>query len=640
MIIALPIAGWAQGITVVGLPHSKNQKTSSRSNARTQAITLPLWEDFSSTKTTFANPDLWLYGQSIRVNDGMAILPPSLKVATFDGIDSVGSPYSVTDVLAKGYADKLVSQSIDLTTVPENERNTVWLSYMYQMKGNGEIPDSGDRLVVLFLDDLGEWIPVDTIENDGSIEPDIFYTSFVQVADEKYFHADFKFRIQNFGRLSGPYDTWHVDYIYLNKGRIQGNDKFNWFPDRTISEPATGLFGIYRSVPIKHFLLTGDSLITQPDVIVTNNRPDQVPEFPGQLAGQPVGPVITTRMGYRVGTETQALTTFGPDTTKVENVTYQQYRPFTINKVPDFETIVNELNGVDGIVDSLGIELEIGVNTDDNNPNFSEGPGDKIGDFDPNVWGDIDFRRNDTTITRYDLMDKYAYDDGIAEYGAGLNQPGAMIAYKYTLVGVQTANIKFLEMYFPRFGDESSQVIELRIWKDLSKDPVYTETTTLQRSEDNIIWRKPLTEPLGVNVDSVFYIGWKQSVSAIIAVGLDKNTDTGDRMYYNTNGDWVQNTLIHGSLLLRPVMDEGIVSGVEDEAKDLVVYPNPGSGTFYFNGVADMISVYDMTGRSIPIHTETTTNETKLVLSNASFGIYIIKAHVDGRVKTAKVMVR
>jgi hypothetical protein len=195
-------------------------------------------------------------------------------------------------------------------------------------------------------------------------------------------------------------------------------------------------------------------------------------------------------------------------------------------------------------------------------------------------------------------------------------------------------------MYFPRFGDESSQVFELRIWKDLNANskPVYTETTTLQRSQDNIMWVKRLTEP--VPVDSIFYIGWKQTAAAEIAVGLDKNTNTGDRMWYNIDGDWVQNTLIAGSLMIRPVFGEGAeVSGLEDEL-ELSIYPNPTSGAFYFPGKAEMISVYDMTGRSIGFTTEASTHETKLEMPDAARGIYIIKAHIDGRVRTAKVLVR
>lgn len=586
------------------------------------ATGLPFWEDFSSTETTYANPGLWMWGRSVRINDGMAILPPSIRVATFDGIDSVGSPYSVTDVLAKGYADKLVSQSIDLTTVAEADRNSVWLSYNFQMKGNGEIPDAGDRLLVLFLDELGEWVPVDTIENDGSIEPDIFYTSFVQVKDEKYFHEDFKFRIQNFARLSGPYDTWHVDYIYLNKGRTIDDISF---PDRTLVEPLTNLFGIYRTVPTDHFK-ADPAMLTKPYSVGSNMRIGNK---------QPIFFSAFAKVSYIINGDTteENETVMNLNDTIETPLEAGKYLQLEGGEVPDLLPYVD-------LADSIQLDYKYAINTRDNDPNFIEFPGDDVGDYDPAIYAPIDFRSNDTTRTSYFLLNKYAYDDGVAEYGAGLNQPGAQLAYKYTLVGVKKANITALEMYFPRFGDESSQVLELRIWNSLERDPVYTEVVTLQRSEENITWVKKLIPP-GVNVDSIFYIGWKQNAAAVIAVGLDKNTDTGDQMYYNTTGGWEQNVLVHGSLILRPVFGElGEVSGLEDEENKLVVYPNPSSGTFFFNGVAEMISVYDMTGRSIPIHTESTATDTRLVLSAPTQGIYIIKAHIDGHIKTAKVLVR
>lgn len=636
-VIFLPLSGWAQ-IIMQGLPHTKAPKanTQKNSNARTKYSTtvgLPFWEDFSDTRTTYADTNRWLYGKSIRVNTGMAIQPPSLGVATFDGIDSVGKPYAVLDMLAKGYADKLISQAIDLTTVPEAQRNTVWLSYMYEMKGNGELPDLGDRLLVQFLDSANTWVPVDTVENNGTIEPDKFYTSFVQVKESKFFHADFKIRFQNFGRLSGPYDTWHLDYIYVNKGRTPGAN-FNWFPDRTISTPPSSLLGVYTSVPVDHFLIAASDVLTEPRIVITNRSSIQTP------IGQPIGSATTTEIAYRIRDTLRQIPTYGPvnNTGNGDLVEYDEFLTLTADKLPDFTNVIQTINDAsDTIPDSIAIRVKISLNTKDN---VFKPPLD-TGDYDPDIFSPIDFRVNDTTSVNYILQNKYSYDDGTAEYGAGLNQPGAQLAYQYKVVGVKSEDITFLEMYFPRFGDEQSRVFELRIWNDYNEDPIYREVTSLQRSADNVMWMKQLTEP--VHVDSIFYIGWKQDVAAVIAVGLDKNTDTGDRMFYNVGGGWNQNTSVHGSLMLRPVFGKGSdspIDGLEDELGKLTVYPNPGSGTFYINGLAQMTSVYDMTGRSIPVTTESSATETKLTLHGANTGIYIIKAYVDGRVKTAKVLVR
>jgi len=618
LFIALPLFCQAQ-IVLVGLPHSKDQKEVTKNNARTKAIALPFWEDFSSTRTTFANKDLWFAGQSIRVNDGMAIRPPSVGVATFDGVDSLGKPYNPNDVLAKGFADKLESKEIDLTSVDESLRNTVYLSFAYQMQGRGEIPDAGDRLLVSLKDADGAWVPVATIENDGSLERDRFYNSIIKISDPRYYHTAFKFRIQNFSRLSGPYDSWNVDYIYLNKGRTENDLSF---PDRTISEPLTNLFGLYRIMPVKHF--QKDTTIKSfPSVIATNQR-DNNP--------QPFSFSSYARITYRANNKT--ITTLPPiqlDNKDTINQALRKgvYTTVSSKHLPNLAKLSFE-------ADSIGINLVFGLSTGDN---IIETPTE--GDYKPEIYAPIDFRYSDTTRATYLLLNKYGYDDGVAEYGAGLNQPGAQLAYEYNLSGVSEEFVTYLEMYFPRFGDESSQVIELRIWGDnLNEEPIYREVATLQRSEQNLFWVKKLIK--AVPVKGKFYVGWKQNVAAVIAAGLDKNTDTGSKMFYNTNGEWILNTLVHGSLMIRPVFGQGVPvdpTGLDDE-KTLVVYPNPSSGSFRFGGKADMITVYDMTGRSIGFQTETTFDETIVTLSNSSQGIYIIKAYVEGTVRTAKVLIR
>jgi hypothetical protein len=622
---ALSFPGWAQIVTV-GLPHQEQTGQPRPANGRTKALALPFFEDFSSTRTTYASSARWTFGRSIRVNNGMAIRPPSLNVATFDGIDSLGKPYNTTYVLTKGYADKLESEVIDLTTVAAPERNSVYLSYAYQLKGNGEAPDAGDRILVTFLDKDKIWIAVDTVETSESMLTNVFYTSMIQVKDERFYHSGFKFRIQNFARLSGPYDTWHVDYIYLNKGRTPTDVSF---PDRTISEPLTSLFGKYTSVPIKHFRKNPTGILVKPSVLATNLR-DNNP--------QPIAFTSKALITYRQNkTITKLQVQLDNADTINQPLVKGVYRKVALKHLPDLTQL-----SVDA--DSIGIEIIFGVNTRDNKIVDPEGDGTgdtdpDEGDYDPLIYSPIDFRYSDTTRAQFLLLNNYAYDDGVAEYGAGLNQPGAQLAYQYDLLEVETEYVTHLEMYFPRFGDETAQVFELRIWTDLTKDPVYREVTTVQRSEENKFWKKQLTEP--VPVGKTFYIGWKQNASAVVAAGLDKNTSSGEKLFSNTNGAWVKNESVVGSLMFRPIFGEGLPddpNGLEDE-KTLTVYPNPASGTFQFAGGAERVTIYDMTGRQVDFVTETTLTETRVTLASAARGIYIMRVHQDGVVRTAKVLI-
>ena len=91
-----------------------------------------------------------------------------------------------------------------------------------------------------------------TIRTISSFQKDEFYDTLLKVDGDRFFHENFQFRFMNYGRLSGPYDTWNIDYVYLNKNRTP-NDRY--LPDRTIISSLTNLFNDYRAVPYDHFLL-------------------------------------------------------------------------------------------------------------------------------------------------------------------------------------------------------------------------------------------------------------------------------------------------------------------------------------------------------------------------------------------------
>src|SRR5689334_10422909 len=73
-------------------------------NGRTKAehLTLPFWDDFSFTPVDDPNnpnsnyplDSLWEYSNSTWISSAAGINPPSINVATFDGVDSIGRPYS------------------------------------------------------------------------------------------------------------------------------------------------------------------------------------------------------------------------------------------------------------------------------------------------------------------------------------------------------------------------------------------------------------------------------------------------------------------------------------------------------------------------------------------------------------------
>jgi hypothetical protein len=605
-------------LSLVPIPRSTHPAKASAPAARTKAtLNLPFWDDFSEGGSA-ASPERWFAGTSTWVNDGLAINPPSLHVASFDGVDSVGNPYSVNDILAKGFADKLESHPIDLTMVAVAERPTVYMSFYYQMKGRGELPDAGDQLIVEFRNKDNKWEEVWAIENDGTLAVDVFRQVVLPVTADKFFHAQFKFRFKNFARLSGPYDTWHVDYIYLNKGRTPTDTSY---PDRSIVSPLTSIFDTYRAIPKTHFFVDKEGFLAKPSIVVHNLRAGDP---------QPLNYYSYAQVGeYTAGNYTDKPLVLLDSATSIGSVAAFEYKTAEVNTD-------NLGDLLDEDADSLIVRLKVGLSTKDNVPPAQDG------DYDPK-FAPMDFRLNDTTASEYRLSSFYAYDDGTAEYGAALNQPGAQVAYEFNLVGAEDGFVNSLHLYFPQFGYGLSQVIELRIWSSLDESSLlYSEVVTLQRTDENEFWIKNLTKT--VKVPAKFYVGWKQSSAAIIAIGFDKNTNSGNKIHFNISGSWETNTLLNGSLMIRPVFGEGVdpIDGVEDDYLDVgrMPFPNPSNGTFVIPGHVDNIAVIDLSGRPVHFAAVEGFDETQVAMASASPGIYIVRYLREGRPRVCKLMVR
>jgi Secretion system C-terminal sorting domain len=580
---------------------------------------LPFWDDFSfSNSVYYPHDSLWLYGNSVLLNFGIGINPPSLGVVTFDGLDSLGLPYSVTDALAKGYADNLISRGIRLDTLPPSQRDSVWLSFFYEYNGNGEPPDPGDVLTLDFLNDQGNWENIGIYGGTDTLQSNIFLPVNVHVNEDRFFHSNFQFRFRNFGRLSGPYDTWNLDYVYLNSGR----DSLDMsFPDRTIATPMTTMLGEYWSIPKKHFLTDVNANLSHPSFDIYNLRVgnDQPLDFYYSAS------VVSYKSSVKDSVD--VLLDSAATAGALEGL---QRMTVTTSSVPSASLF-------DPKADSFKINLKIALTTKDNvRPSHS-------GDYDSAKYYPIDFRLNDTTRSVQYLKDYYAYDDGTAEYGIGLNQPGTEVAYKFNMKTPDPDTIVAVDIYFPHFGDESAQILLLRVTTDLTDSPssiLYEDNINVTRSDHNKFVRFPL-DVNTIGVQGSFYIGWKQTSSASIPVGWDKNTNSGNKIFYNINGGWIADSTDVGSMMVRPVFGKGqIVTGLPEVAKNFGAFPNPNSGVFYIPTQPDQIAVFDMAGRSISFTSQNSDHQTRVEMNHAVPGIYIVKTLYENEINVQRIMVR
>ncbi len=618
--------GWAQ-LVQVPLVKNSHQAKRSKSNARVEqlaAVQLPFWDDFSFTNgTDYPNDSLWQFGHSVWVNNGMANNPPTIKVGTFDGIDSLGLPYNINSALAKGIADKLVSRPLRLDMVDPADRDSVFIFFYYQFEGNGERPDPGDDLSLWFKNDSSEWKQVWSIGVDSTSDNTKFIPVKLPIGDIHYFHDSFQFRFQNFGRLSGPFDTWNLDYIYVSNGKKQYDPQFGDFPDRALASPLSPFLKQYQSIPVKHFLANPDSLMVHPAITVTNQRKDQSIQanYP-----QPVNLDAQLTVATRLNQVT-SVNSVPFYSVAAKEVFYGQPTIFSLDTLHSFSSL-------DPRTDSIALKFNIKISTKDNVLKI----GANQGDFDTLVYKGIDFRHNDTTSTSFTLRNYYAYDDGGAEYAVTLTQPGSSLAYQFDLAYSQQDTVVAVDIYFPHVSDESDQVVLLKIWNDLSKPPADSLLLTVQRTENNKFIRVPLDQ--GILVRGKFFVGWKQNSTAVIGVGFDKNSDSGSKIFYNTSGTWVQTIDLHGNLMIRPVFGNkppNLTTGIEE--KVVFAYPNPNRGVFYLPTSSQGVQLKDVAGREVSFIEENFIEQKQITISNASAGLYFVRYFNGTHWRTDKIMV-
>jgi hypothetical protein len=148
-----------------------------------------------------------------------------------------------------------------------------------------------------------------------------------------------------------------------------------------------------------------------------------------------------------------------------------------------------------------------------------------------------------------------------------------------------------VQIYFnPTGEDVSNKLFQLTVWSDVN---IGAQTSTVLYKMIN---QKPDTV-LGINVcrtyvfDSTLIVGpgniWvgiiQNEPGLLYGIGLDRNIDSHDKMFYHLNGFWYQ-SIAQGSWMIRPVFGKKIplvsVDEMSADVKSFSIYPNPATGSF------------------------------------------------------------
>jgi hypothetical protein len=560
-------------------------------------LTLPFWEDFNLPTIDTTK---WVT-EGVTHSYTMAYAAPSMGVAVLDGVNALGRPYS-TNLLEQGLGDQLTSQPIDLSQILTTEQNSVFLSFYWQAGGKAELPDQNDILSLDFLSATGNWVQV--WEKRGDLPAEQFFFTWENInVPVAFHHSDFRFRFQSSGRKSGPFDTWLLDYIFLNKNRTSTDRNMD---DRTLTRMNPRIFTKYSAIPLFDLQsrLTGNLPPVQNEFLNMANR-FRAMEFTVELRDRQNGQILK---------KINNNTPINPVPLALER------REITSNGISDFPIPTQETD----------YELRTYLSTGDR---FFY----RIVSGDTIFYPSVDFRKNDTATVVIPIRDFYAYDDGQADYSAGINQRSGMLAVRYDVN--RPVFLTGISVNFTNFN-QIGNVIDIMVWKELDKPPLYKKEVLIP--EKSKLEEFGLFEiDVNLQVEGTFYIGFTQFTNDFIFIGLDKTFDNGAEIFYNVAGAWQQNTEVSGSLMMRPHLS--IDQPYQSEApveNTFSVYPNPVVDFLNVEGNYENLSVYDSFGRRMELLQEETDRGKIINFTGLKKGVYLLKLEKQGTQQSIRVLVK
>jgi hypothetical protein len=573
-------------------------------SSASDSLELPFFDDFSNT---FIQPDPSLWSDvDAFVNNNYCLEPVTNGVATLDAVDYRGSIYEGSTLDPNSFvADHLTSGPFRLEYLPGD---SLYLSFLYQPGGLGDLPEDQDSLLVDFYSPVDSlWINIWGIPGGEQLHP--FKTVMIPITEVRYLENGFRFRFRNraslprsedVADLRANVDHWNLDYVRLGAGRFAADTILR---DVAFNSAIPSILIDLTSLPWSHFSNASDQVFDQKvqaryrnnDSISRNVTRSLVLEEP--LYGESYEPGQPTAQDLPAQTDTIVL--------------FDYFYPLDVYRG-----------------DSAIIRVKASLRTDD---------------IDPKV--------NDTVFYDQLFKDYYSYDDGTAEAGYGLRAQGTKnsnVAIKY--FAYKADQLGGVDISFNQIRDSLNlnYYFKFIVWSDNEGLP----GSILFEDEADYTPDYPgqfpgsvryyFSEP--VPVEGTFYVGWRQYNQYLLNVGLDKNNRPSPHvMYYNFQGFWRESNA-PGVALLRPFMyDETVgISEPDIASRTLHVYPNPAKDHLYisipdeFSGLDLRADLFDASGR---LARQQVIRDGYMDVSKVPGGIYFLKLYSTGKIFHAKVLI-
>lgn len=526
-----------------------------------------------------------------------AVNPWSIGIATLDGLDENGRAYLIGST-TNNYGDYLTSKPIDLSSYTATD-DSVYFSFLYQPGGFGDQPETSDSLVLEFYSaDMETW---NRVWSDSGFVSTDFKVGHIALTNAQYYNKGFQFRFKNYGNLSGGFDHFNIDFVYL---RTNGGVQDTLFKDFAWVYPISSLLKDYTSVPWDHYKnnFTG-KMSDEVNLVIRNNN-----NIPSNTSGN-----NEVKIDYN-GTNEASFPVSG-NILSGGDLNYQPRT--TYSSLHDFSGGYHYDETKPGTKASFDITGIISSPFSSDLPNYNQ---------------------NDTTFSTQVFENYYGYDDGTAEVAYGTIGAQSRLAIRFdpyesdSLIGIMA---NFVESG----NDVSDKLFLLTVWDNnngipgnvLYKDSIFFPRTPEYEDGINKFHTYYFDQPnkTKVKVNGTFFIGWQQFDSDRLNIGFDKNLINNDKNFYSLDGgfSWIASQ-IPGTVLLRPVfstaMDQEL--GIHEtifKTTDFSIYPNPTDNLINIqtNKVQYYgCELYNSQGKLI-----LESDETTLDISNYPTGIYFIK---------------
>ncbi len=571
------------------------ERSELRASSITDTISLDtvrgILDDFSYTGP-YPDTALWLDKQ-VFINRGYGRSPVTIGTATFDGLDANGYPYDFMALpTSSSSADSLTSKPINLKYYLHNGNpvnytllDSLYFSFFYQPQGNGNAPEPADSLVLEFTaPGLSSWKTIwEKAGTTIAATDSSWKLVMIPIKNPAYLQKGFQFRFRNYATISGNLDHWNIDYVYLNKHRVKTDTLFE---DVSFVYNAPSLLNTYTAMPWNHYNST--FMKSTVSNVLRNNY------------SQPKNVNFYYKIYDQTGTPIASSLVTAANVLPFSSSGYDSYTAASLPVIPV-------------LTDTSKYLFETVLKS---SPDLKRG--------------------NDTLRRTQDFSNFYSYDDGSAETAFGLSTLNAQMAEKFTSTIPDT--LRCIDIYFnPVLTNANLYSFVLNVWGDGGGTPgtaIYTGDSVVnpyytQTGRDQFI-RYYLNHPLYLSAGT-FYIGFTQKTTQFLNVGVDRNINTQDKIFYNVSGGW-SNPPFPGSLLMHPVFGAAhYFTGINTAAaksSSITVYPNPANDKLFikFNsGASEKInySITDLFGRVV---LENKSNMPEYIdISSLSEGVYFIR---------------